>query len=58
MYNLNYEYFTNVINHEENPKNFEFYKKVAMFYGDLKGADKESKIYSFLNRYYIYQKIK
>jgi len=58
VYNLNNDYFTDVINHEENPQNLQFYKKVAQFYEDLKGVDKESKSYSFLNRYYIYQKIK
>jgi len=58
LYNLNQQYFTNVIEHEENPKNYQFYKKVAAFYEDLKGVDKESKIFSFLNRFYIYQKTK
>jgi SAM-dependent methyltransferase len=58
IYTLNKEYFTQVIEHEENPKNYQFYKKVAAFYEDLKGMDKESKIFSFLNRYYVYQKIK
>jgi len=58
LYNLNQSYFTNVINYEENPKNFKFYKRVAAYYEDLKGVDKESKIFTFLNRYYIFQKIK
>ena len=58
LYYLNQQYFTNVIKHEENPKNFQFYKKVAAFYEDLKGLDKESKVFSFLNRYYVYQKTK
>ena len=58
LYYLNHQYFTNVIKHEENPKNFQFYKKVAAFYEDLKGLDKESKVFSFLNRYYVYQKTK
>mgnify|MGYP001249653417 CR=1 FL=1 len=40
-----------------NYSNKQFYEKVAQFYGDLKGADKESKNYSFLFRYYIFQKI-
>jgi SAM-dependent methyltransferase len=57
VYNLNKPYFTNVIEHEENPKNYQFYKKVAQFYEELKGVDKESKIFSFLNRYYVYQKM-
>jgi hypothetical protein len=44
LYNINREWFTDVIDHEENPKNKKFYKTVANFYGDLKGADKESKV--------------
>jgi SAM-dependent methyltransferase len=59
IYNLNENYFKNVIEYEENPKNKQFYEKVAQFFDDnLKGADKESKQYSFLFRYYIFQKIK
>jgi SAM-dependent methyltransferase len=58
LYNLNQSYFMNVIEHEENPKNLKFYRKVAEFYGDLKGIDKESKTWSFLNKYYVYQKLK
>jgi hypothetical protein len=46
----------NVIEHEENPKNLKVYREVAEYYGDLKGIDKESRIYTFLNRYYVYQK--
>lgn len=57
LYTLNQPYFTNVIKHEENPKNLQFYKKVAAFYDDLKGVDKESKTFTFLNRYYVYQKM-
>lgn len=57
LYHLNKPYFENVIKYEENPKNKQFYEKVAAFYGDLKGADKESRNYSFLSRYYIFQKI-
>lgn len=58
LYNINQPYFTNVIEHEENPKNYKFNKKVAEYYEDLKGVDKESKIFTFLNRYYVYQKMK
>lgn len=58
LYHLNQQYFTNVIEHEENPKNYQFYKKVAAFYEDLKGIDKESRAFTFLNRYYVYQKTK
>lgn len=57
IYNLNKDYFMNVIQFEENEKNKKFYEKVKMFYNDLKGADKESKDWSFLFRYYIFQKI-
>ena len=57
LFFLNQPYFTNVIQHEENPKNYKFYKNVAEYYGDLKGVDKESKLFTFLNRYYIFQKI-
>ena len=56
LYNINKPWFTDVIQHEENPKNKKYYEDVAKFYGNLKGPDKESKIYSFLNRYYIFQK--
>ena len=57
LYQLNKMYFTNVIKYEENPKNKRFYENIAEFYEDLTGADKESKHYSFLFRYYIFQKI-
>lgn len=57
LYTINQQYFTQVIEHEENPKNYKFYKKVASFFEELKGIDKESKVFSFLNRYYIYKKI-
>ena len=56
LYHINSQYFTQVIEHEENPKNYKFYKKVASFFEELKGVDKESKIFSFINRYYIYKK--
>jgi len=58
LYNLNQQYFTSVIEHEENPKNYQFYKKVAAYYDELNGIDKESRGFTFLNRYYVYQKIK
>lgn len=56
-YNINKEWFMEVIDHEENPKNKKFYKDVAMFFGDLKGADKESRIWNDLFRYYVFKKI-
>jgi SAM-dependent methyltransferase len=57
IYQYNKPYFENVIKYEENPKNKQFYEKIAEFYGDLKGADKESRNYSFLFRYYVFQKV-
>lgn len=57
LYTINKEWFETVIEHEENPKNKKFYKNVAQFYGDLKGADKESKIWNDLYRYYVFKKI-
>ena len=56
VYNINKSWFMNVVPHEENYKNKKFYEDVVKFYGALKGYDKESKVYSFLNRYYIFQK--
>jgi SAM-dependent methyltransferase len=57
IYNINREWFTKVIDHEENPKNKKFYKNVSQFYGDLKGSDKESKIWNDLYRFYVFKKI-
>jgi len=57
LYKTNKDYFTNVIEHEENPKNMKFYKEIARFYGNLNSVDKETKLYSFLSRYYVFQKI-
>jgi SAM-dependent methyltransferase len=56
-YSINREWFTDVIEHEENPKNKKFYKNVAQFYGDLKGADKEAKIWNDLYRFYVFKKL-
>ena len=56
MYHLNKPWFETSVKVEENPKNKKFYQDVFKFYGDLKGPDKESKKYSFLFRYYIFQK--
>lgn len=56
LYNLNKPYFSNVIKYEENPKNKQFYEKVASFYDKLTGVDKESKDYSFLYRYFVFRK--
>jgi len=56
VFTINKPYFENVIKYEENPKNKQFYEKVAEFFGDMKGADKESRNWSFMFRYYIFQK--
>jgi len=56
IYNINKSWFKDVVPTEENFKNKKYYEDVAKFYENLKGADKESKSYSFLNRYYIFQK--
>jgi SAM-dependent methyltransferase len=56
-YNINREWFMEVIEHEENPKNKKFYKNVAQFYGDLKGADKESRTWNDLYRFYVFKKL-
>jgi SAM-dependent methyltransferase len=57
LYHINTRFFTDTINYESNPKNKQYYKKITPFFEELKGADKESKKYSFLNRYYIFQKV-
>jgi SAM-dependent methyltransferase len=57
IYNINKEWFTKVIEHEENPKNKQYYQKSAKFYGELKSADKESLIWNSLFRYYVFKKL-
>jgi len=57
VYEINKPYFTKVIQYEENYKNKKFYEKVANFFEDLKGIDKELQHYSFLNRYYVFKRI-
>ena len=56
MYYLNKPWFETSVKVEANLKNRKFYQNAYQFYGDLKGADKESKKYSFLFRYFIFQK--
>jgi len=56
IYTINRYWFQDVVPHEENYKNKKFYEDTAKFYEGLKGPDKESKTFSFLNRYYIFQK--
>jgi SAM-dependent methyltransferase len=57
LYNINKEFFMNTINYEENEKNKQFFMKVKSFYELEKDIDKESKVYSDLFRYYIFQKV-
>ena len=57
FYNLNRPWFKEVTEFEENPRNKKFYKDVGSFYGDLKGSDKESRTFSHLSRYYVFQKM-
>ena len=57
LYNINKEWFQEVTEHEENPKNKKYYESVIQFYGDLRGADKESKIWNELFRYYVFKKV-
>jgi len=56
VYSANKEWFTTVIQHEENPKNKTYYSKIAKFYGELKDTDRESKIWSDLFVYYVFKK--
>ncbi|ADO67245.1 putative mRNA capping enzyme [Cafeteria roenbergensis virus] len=56
LFHINKPWFDMIINVEENLKNRKFYNDVYQFYGDLRGADKESKKYSFLYRYFVFQK--
>ena len=56
LYNINKPWFEMVSDVEENLKNRKFYQDAKKFYGELTGADKESKKYSFLFRYFVFQK--
>jgi len=57
IFNINREWFSEVIDHEENPKNKKFYSSVGQFYGNLKGAEKEGRIWNDLYRYYVFKKL-
>lgn len=57
LYYMNQPFFQEVIEYEENPKNFKLYKRWAEYYVNLTGINKESRDFTFLNRYYIYQKM-
>ena len=56
LYNINKQYFTDVIQYEQNDKNKKYYSRVSDWFKDLKGPDRESKTYSNLSRYYIFKK--
>ena len=55
-YHINKPWFSDVIQHEENPKNKKFYYNVGQFFGDLKGVDKEGFHWNNLMRYYVFKK--
>ena len=57
LYTINKMFFTETIEYESDPRNKKFYENAGTFFRDLKGVDKESLKYSFLHRYYIFQKV-
>jgi len=57
LYDINKDFFMDTINYEENEKNKQFFMKVKSFYNLEKDIDIQSKIYSDLFRYYIFQKV-
>jgi len=56
-YNINKDWIEKVIEYEHNPKNKVYYESIKAFYGELKGVDKESKIWNDLFRFYVFKKI-
>jgi hypothetical protein len=58
IYTINKPWMTESTKYESNPGNKKFYSDVGLLYGDLKGADKENKIWSDLFRYYVFKKLK
>ena len=58
IYNINKDWFSNVIQYEENEKNKRFYSNVAKFYETTSNDEKEGQVWSFLFRYYIYKRVK
>jgi hypothetical protein len=56
-YNINKDWINKVIDYEHNPKNKIYYESIKTFYGELKGVDKESKIWNDLFRFYVFKKI-
>jgi len=57
LYDINKDFFMDTINYEENEKNKQFFMKVKSFYNLEKDIDIQSKVYSDLFRYYIFQKV-
>ena len=57
LHDINKDFFMDTINYEENAKNKQFFMKVKKFYNLEKDIDNQSKIYSDLFRYYIFQKV-
>ena len=57
LYDINSDFFMDTINYEENEKNKKFFMKVKSFYDLEKDIDIQSKVYSDLFRYYIFQKV-
>ena len=56
LYNLNKDFFFDVVPYEENKQNKIFFDKVKTFYTDQSDINKQSQIYSFLHRYYVFRK--
>jgi SAM-dependent methyltransferase len=56
-YNINKEWFSDVIEYEENPKNKKFYQNAALFYKNKKIGSEQSRTWSRLFRYYIFTKV-
>jgi hypothetical protein len=54
---INKDWITQVTPFEHNPKNKNTYDKIAPFFAELKDADKESKIWNDLFRFYVFKKI-
>ena len=58
IYNINKEWFSDVIEYEENPKNKKFYQNASsLFYKNKKIGSEQSRIWSRLFRYYVFTKV-
>ena len=56
-YLKNNDFFNIITPNEENEKMKKFFDNVNKYYGDLKGADKESFTFMKINAFYIFQKM-